>query len=74
MLPAATNLTCSASAQSIHEITHQSWWPGTRAAHVITGRFYYLNNYQILEHVYTKSGWWDPSWDYFKTWSVWCSV
>ena len=51
------------SQQGIHELSGPpASWPGTRAAHVVV-----TLNYPLIEqHFYTKSGWWDPTWDYYK--------
>ena len=50
------------STQSIHELSGPpAAWPGTRAAHTVS--YYAGVSYQTF---YTKSGWWDPTWDYYK--------
>lgn len=51
---------CSHATQSIHEIPAPSSWPGTRAAHTV-----YRFTASIVHYVYTKSGWWDPTWDFY---------
>ena len=67
-LPAqAASFNCSHGNQAIHEISAPESWPGTRAAHTITS-----NGSQKVQTVYTKSGWWDPTWDYYYTSSIWC--
>lgn len=52
--------------QSIHELSNPpTSWPGTRAAHTVTntgGSPWF--SHQVF---YTKSGWWDLTWDYYKT-------
>jgi hypothetical protein len=54
--------TCGHGTQSIHELSNPpSSWPGTRAAHTVT-RFSASNN----QTFFTKSGWWDPTWDFYK--------
>ena len=54
---------CSHQTQSLHELSDPpASWPGTRAAHSVT-RFQYSNS----QYFYTKSGWWDPSWDFYKS-------
>lgn len=62
MAASASWNTCSHQTQNIHELSDPpSSWPGTRAAHTVT-RFTSSNS----QHFYTKSGWWDPSWDFYK--------
>jgi hypothetical protein len=56
----ASSFTCSHPSQGIHEINAPASWPGTRAAHIVNT--YGASHQQI---VYTKSGWWDPTWDYY---------
>jgi hypothetical protein len=56
----AGTFSCSHASQSIHEIPAPASWPGTRAAHVVST---FSGGKQQL--VYTKSGWWDPTWDYY---------
>jgi hypothetical protein len=52
---------CAHQTQGIHELSNPpSSWPGTRAAHTVT-RFQYSNS----QYFYTKSGWWDPTWDFY---------
>lgn len=57
----ASWIACHA-AQSLHELSNPpASWPGTRAAHQV---FYYSNLSD--QYFYTKSGWWDPTWDFYK--------
>jgi hypothetical protein len=56
----ASSFTCAHASQGIHEIPAPASWPGTRAAHIVDT---YGNSHQQI--VYTKSGWWDPTWDYY---------
>jgi hypothetical protein len=58
---------CTHSAQGIHEISAPASWPGTRAAHVVS---WYSGI--VTSTYYTKSGWWDPTWDYYATTSKAC--
>jgi hypothetical protein len=51
---------CLHSAQALHEISAPASWPGTRAAHKVS---WYTNI--VSWTVYTKSGWWDLTWDYY---------
>ena len=54
---------CSHKTQSLHELSDPpSSWPGTRAAHEVY-RFTSSNS----QYFYTKSGWWDPTWDFYKS-------
>ncbi len=54
--------TCSHQTQNIHELSNPpAGWPGTRAAHTVT-RFTSTNS----QTFYTKGGWWDPRWDFYK--------
>jgi hypothetical protein len=57
---AGASISCSHGSQGIHEIYAPPSWPGDRAAHVVT-RW----STSVQHTVYTKSGWWDPSWDYY---------
>lgn len=53
---------CGHGSQSIHELNQPpSAWPGTRAAHTVT-KFTGSN----VQTFYTKEGWWDVNWDYYK--------
>lgn len=66
------SLVCSHTTQGIHEITHDSRWPGTRAAHTVTRSATIGGRWTINDRVYTKSGWWDPTWDYYMGRQIVC--
>jgi hypothetical protein len=54
---------CGHASQSIHEIPAPAHWPGTRAAHTV----WISPGGDRNQSVYTKSGWWDPTWDFYYT-------
>jgi hypothetical protein len=73
-LPAqAATLSCSHSYSltgngTLHEFTPPTSWPGTRAAHKVNGILSLTGaSVTLIAPTYTKSGWWDPTWDYYKT-------
>lgn len=75
---AGTFLSCTHSYslsnhQALHSIPKKAHWPGTKAAHKVGGALSYTGAYvTIYDQVYTKSGWWDLTWDFYNTYSKVC--
>ena len=71
----AGSFTCShAAPSSLHSIPHVYPMPGDRAAHKILKPILNMNGTakNVTEVTYTKSGWWDPTWDFWNSWTKLC--
>lgn len=72
---AASWSTCHSPLNTnIHELSNPpSAWPGTRAAHVTytySGSHNGHTDVWLVSNYYTKNGWYDLNWDYYKSTSI----